>query len=351
MVDPITIASRHAVFLERLKSSQVKEFEPFLKELRDDIKKRLLEADISELNRARAEKLLAQIESSLTAILTGFTTALSKDLLDIGVYEAGFEARSLEKLIGKKLAIETVTPNPKQVKAALDQIPLSVNGELLEDTIQNFSGYEVNRLVGAIRKGYFEGQTTPQIIRTLTGTEANKYTDSVLAISQRNAETLVRTSIAHASNVARAQTWQENDDVVDGYEWVSTLDSKTSQQCRSLDGKIFKIGKGPLPPIHPRCRSTTAPKLNEEFAYLSEGATRSSKDGYVDANLSYYDWLKTQSKEFQDVALGDKMAKVFRDGGLTAAQFSKMNLDRNFKPLSFDDMQKLEPLAFEKAGF
>ena len=322
--------------------------------MRDELRKRLIEADISQVSRGRIEKLLAQIEQALSAILTGYTTLIAKNLLDIGVYESEFEARALQKLIGNKLAIETVTPTPKQVKAALDTIPLSLRGldggQLVTDIVDRFSGIETVRLVGAIRQGYFEGQTTQQIVKTLTGTEANKYTDSVLAISQRNAETLVRTSIAHASNVARAETWAENDDIVEGYEWVSTLDSRTSTQCRSLDGKVFKLGKGPLPPIHARCRSTTAPKLSEEFDYLDKGATRASKDGYVDADLSYYDWLKTQSKEFQDIALGEKMAKVFRDGGLTAARFGELNLDRNFKPLSLDEMRKLEPLAFEKAG-
>ena len=354
MSDPITIASRHAVFLERLKTGEFKKFEPFFEQLRDTIAKKLTSADIATLSRGKLEKLLATLNQALLGITTGYTTELAKNLVKIGIYEAGFEARALESMLGTKLGIDVVTPTNKQIRAALEIIPLSIRGsdagKLLYDMVKEYSFYEADRLTNAIRQGYFEGQTTAEIVRKLTGSPKNGFKDSVIAVSRRDAETITRTSIAHASSVARSETWAENQDILDGYEWVSTLDSKTSQQCRSLDGKVFSIGKGPLPPIHARCRSTTAPKLKDEFSFLSEGATRASKDGYVDANLSYYDWLKKQPKDFQDKALGSTRAKLFQSGGLSAKRFSELNLDRNFMPLSLEEMRKLEPLAFQKAG-
>jgi hypothetical protein len=87
---------------------------------------------------------------------------------------------------------------------------------------------------------------------------------------------------------------------------------------------------------------------------FSQGATQSSKgsDGpkQVSADLTYYEWLKSQSKAFQDEALGPTRAKLFRDGGLSAERFAQLQLDRQFKPITLAKLKELEPLAFERAG-
>jgi hypothetical protein len=91
-------------------------------------------------------------------------------------------------------------------------------------------------------------------------------------------------------------------------------------------------------------------ELDSRFDFLDEGATRSSATGYVDGDLSYYDWLKTQPTAFQDSAIGPTRGKLLRSGGLTAEEFARLNLGRNFEPLTLEAMRKLEPAAFERAG-
>jgi hypothetical protein len=87
---------------------------------------------------------------------------------------------------------------------------------------------------------------------------------------------------------------------------------------------------------------------------LDEGATRASKgaDGgeQVPASLNYYEWLKTQPSEFQDVALGPTRGELFRKGGLSAERFAELNLGKNFEPLTLEQMKELEPVAFARAG-
>jgi len=144
---------------------------------------------------------------------------------------------------------------------------------------------------------------------------------------------------------------------------VYTLSTKTGlymangiivKNCQSLDGQQFPLDKGPRPPVHIGCRSTTTPVFDERFKFLQEGATRSARgdDGVekVNAKQTYYSWLKTQSADFQDSAIGPKWAKVLRDGGLSANRFSELRLDKKFKPLTLQQAKILEPLAFNKAG-
>jgi len=135
-------------------------------------------------------------------------------------------------------------------------------------------------------------------------------------------------------------------------EWVSTLDTKTTSQCRSLDKQRFKLTEGPRPPIHINCRSTVV-AITRFSALFAKDATRASigDDGpqQIRADLSYYDWLRQQPAAFQDRAIGPVRAKLFREGGLSVERFAELQLDRNFSPLTLVQMRALEPLAFERA--
>ena len=347
----IEAATRNAVMLERLKAGEVAKIEPFLKRIDRDLRNRLSRDTLTDYSRRRLETLLAGIDSMLATIQGEYTDQLMLDLGDVASYEAAFEARSLDQVL---VNVSAAIPTVASLRAAIEARPLSVTGadggKLLSGFIADWSRAERNRVTGAIRLGYAQGETNQQIIQRIRGTRALKYSDGILAIIQRNAEAVVRTGIQHVANVARFETWTANSDVVSGYRWVSTLDSRTSSTCRSLDGRLFKMGEGPLPPAHIRCRSTTAAELDGRFAFLNEGATRASQDGYVPADETYYSWLKRQPAEFQNVALGPERAKLFRDGGLTAERFAELQLDRTFKPLTLEQMKALEPAAFASAG-
>ena len=209
---------------------------------------------------------------------------------------------------------------------------------------------EKNRVSTVIRQGAAEGLTNHQMIQRIVGTKANKYKDGILQITRKNAEDIVRTSIQHVSSQARQAVWDENEDLIEGIEIVSTLDSRTTPLCRSLDGKIFPVDQGPRPPFHIRCRTTTAPVISEKWAGKGKDiSTRASEDGQVSSSLTYYEWLKTQSTEYQDEVLGKTRGKLLRDGGITAQQFADMQLDRNFRPLTLERMRELHPEVFRKA--
>lgn len=126
--------------------------------------------------------------------------------------------------------------------------------------------------------------------------------------------------------------------------------SSLVKNCKSLDQRQFELGKGPTPPIHINCRSSTVAVVNEKFDFLKNGRTRSAEFGPVDGDKSYFDWLKRQPKSVQIEALGPTRAKLFRDGGLSSDEFSALQLDKNFQPLTLDEMKALDPDAFKTAG-
>jgi hypothetical protein len=129
-----------------------------------------------------------------------------------------------------------------------------------------------------------------------------------------------------------------------GYQWVSTLDSRTSDICRSRDGmKFYWDDKTkPKPPAHFRCRSTTKPLLSPEFDFLQEGATRASSGDSggkpVPANQTYYEFLKNQPSAYQDEVLGKTKGLIFRNAGLSPEEFRKITVNDLGQPLTLKEM-------------
>lgn len=346
----IDIATRHQVYLERLKSGQVKSMGTALRRLEKAITEvvgGLEVTNLGDLTRGSLNTTLVRLRDAQVKVMMDMLDDLMPELEKLAGYEAGFEARSIEQAVATVSL--TVPVAAKAYQAALKQ-PLSATGEMLEPFLKDWTAKEVAAVNNLVRKGYADGWTNQQLVQAVRGTKKMGYADGIVARIGRNADAVVRTAMQHVASTARMETWAQNADIIEGYRWLSTLDNKTTQTCRSLDGQVFELGKGPRPPIHIRCRSTTVAEVDPKFDFLDAGATRSSSGGYVDGDLTYYEWLKTQPSTFQDSAVGPTRGKLLRDGGLSADEFARLNLGRNFEPLTLEAMRKLEPTAFERAG-
>lgn len=351
----IAIDVRNQILLERLKAGEYKKFAPFLRRIERDVRMRITDGGETIATKKLLNVMMSDVNKIQKDIYDEYIKQLSGDLLDIGIQQAGFEARSYEKVV---IDFDSKVPTAEQVSAAIRLNPVLIQGyagdQLLSSFITDWSKKETARVTGAIQNGFYTGQTNAEIVRAIRGTKANKFNDGILNTTDRAAKTLVRTTVQHAATQARHATMGQNEDLVKGYRWVSTLDSKTSSQCQSLDGREFKLGEGPLPPIHPNCRSATTPVLSEKYDFLKTGAKRAARgaDGgqQVGAKKTYFSFLKDQPKSFQDSAIGPERGKLLRNGGLSAERFSALSLDKNFNPLTLEEMRRLEPAAFEKAG-
>lgn len=339
--------------IERLKAGEVKKFEKYLRQIDTLVRDQLTRKELTTYSRQRLEEFLARVDGKLLDIYKAYADLVQADVVEIALYESTFEASSLNHAF----SIDAVVPSNAVIRAAVFSYPLQVTGldggKLLKPFLSGWTRAETMRITNTIRLGFGQGQTNAQIIQAVRGTAAQNFTDGVLAISNRNAASVVQTAIQHVATTARMETLKANPDVVQGYRWVSTLDRKTSQQCKGLDGRAFKVGKGPLPPAHINCRSTTT-AVTRLDDFFSDGATRASigdhGGGQVDASLTYYTWLATQPASFQDAALGPVRGKLFRNGGLSPEKFAKLQLNKSFKPLTLAQLKEIEPEMFKRAG-
>lgn len=348
------IASRHQVYLESLKTQELKKVGDFLKLINNSVTQKLANRNLTSYNRRRLERLIVSVRKDIDKISKGFLSAL--ELKEIAKYEAEFEVNTLRTVTTAAITM----PSAAALNAAVFTSPLSIPGirdgeSVLRSYLKGISVKARGDIANAIRQGYYEGESTNQILQRVRGTRAAGYRDGIISRIDNDANTIVRTSIQHISQQARQQVWRDNPDVVKKVRIIATLDSKTSDVCRSLDGQIFEVGKGPRPPFHPRCRTTTGAVPNPKVASLQDGATRRARtpEGkvvYVKRDTTYYGWLKNQPASFQDSVIGPTRGKLLRNGGLTTERFNQLQLGKNFKPLTLDQMRKLEPLAFEQAN-
>jgi SPP1 gp7 family putative phage head morphogenesis protein len=216
---------------------------------------------------------------------------------------------------------------------------------------------QIKKVSDLIRIGFMTGRTNVQITKDIAG--KNGYLDKQ---NRAKIKTMVRTATNHVSNIARQKTYEENDDIVIGYEILATLDGRTSDICRGYDGLVVKHKDKvkPMPPFHPNCRTTTSPVLDARFTADDEAGTRASAGvtggKQVDANKSYYQWLKDQGatgkhgRAFVTDVLGKERADLFLNGGLTIDKFKQLTMDELFRPLPLKDLRKKESLqmAFDR---
>jgi SPP1 gp7 family putative phage head morphogenesis protein len=356
------IAVRHQVFIERLKAGQVKTLLPFLKEIDQGLRIRLSKGEITNYSKKRLTGLLAGVDTMIEEITGRYIKELTKDLRALAVSEGKFEAASLDKILDQVVpstlrdnkAFEAKAPSSQKILAAATAAPLSVRGihggKLLDTFIKDWGETQRKTFTGMIRRGSAEGQTNAEIVRALRGTSSLGFQDGAIATMNRQASAMTRTAVQHISSAARMATFEANSDLVQSYKWVSTLDNVTSDICQGLSGEIFPVGEGPLPPAHINCRSQIVAVLDPKFDFLREDRTQSGQFGPVDQKETYFSWIKKQPAKFQDKTLGPVKAKLLRDGGLSTKEFQRLTRSSNYEPLTLREMQKLDPVAFEKAG-
>lgn len=332
--------TRHSIFLQRFAGGRTKELNEYLVQMRKDITKILERDDIPTLSRARLRNLLADVNQTAKAGFLALSEDFKKQLTEFAQYEAEFGTA----MLGRGTSAEFTTPSLKAIQSALATRfikPALGTRFSLESLVATYISAKRKEIIKVIRSGVSQGSTTEEIVSDVS--KRMRHTQ------KRHLRTLVSTAVNSVSTMTRELTFKENSDIVESVEWVSTLDSRTSATCRSLDGKKFPINSGPRPPQHWACRSTVIPVVKKEYNLaIPKKRPGIGDDGpeLISGQSTYNSWLKKQSKEFQIEVLGPTKAKLFRDGGLSMDKF----VDKNYQELTLAQLKRKQPLAFEKAG-
>lgn len=331
----------HQIWLQRLGTQTASLSIPFVNKMRAEVRDAVLKFGDDARTVKKLNKMLASLDGVLSDVTGDWKNTIEKSLREIADYENKWFIHTLQDNTKAKTFITAPTAEDLWARIKFAPLALSNAPVVLNDLLSGWGDNERNRLLRGVQTGFVQGQTTRQIVSGVAGA------GGLADISERNVMTVVRTAVSHISNTARDEVYSSNNDIVQKYQWVSTLDSRTSTVCKSRDGQKYVIGKGPMPPAHPNCRSTTIPIIEDDFLdFLDEGAVRAARGAnggtQVDASTSYYDFLKQQPAWFQDEALGPVRGKIFRNSGISPEEFRVISVDGFGRPLTLQQMADLD---------
>jgi SPP1 gp7 family putative phage head morphogenesis protein len=333
----IDAASRHSVLLQRYSAG-------LEAGAADSVSAALngVVSDLATLEGRNKRSLRLQIVSNYRSQLTSLEAELYDELIELAGSEDDFSVEMFEEAINA--TIDAVDDNV--LVNAVDNANIDVvEGQriTIPQMLSQFTAAKSRQINTILQDGFTEGLTQDQLISRVREAQP---------LQRRQAASLVRTGTNAVSSIARYESMLANSDVLKGYEWVSTLDSRTSNVCIARDGVVYSFKKSnPKPPAHFSCRSTIVPKVDPRYDLLSDvTGDRPSigADGVeqVNAQSTYGGWLRKQPAIFQNEVLGPARAKLFRQGGLSVSKF--VNFDG--KTYTLDELRALNPLAFEKAN-
>lgn len=235
---------------------------------------------------SKLEALKIQTQQSLEVMFSkqmGTVTVAMGDIFESGYYHTAYE---LQK--GFNIGWDIAGLDQSQIEKVLSK-PWAVDGKNFSERIWTNKEKLISELHGELTQNIMLGADPQKAIDSL----AKK-----MNTSKQNAGRLIMTEEAYFSSAAQRDCFNELD--VEQYEIVATLDSHTSDICRSLDGKHFPMkdfqAGVTAPPFHVYCRSTTVPYFDEDFGDIGERAARDEETGktyYIPDDMNYEDWKQT----------------------------------------------------------
>ncbi|MCM1545256.1 MAG: minor capsid protein [Ruminococcus sp.] len=246
---------------------------------------------IKELENASAkyhiskfEALKIKIRQSLEALFAKQHETVTKTMSN--VFKSGYYHTAYELQKGFNIGWDIASLNQNQIKKVLSK-PWAVDGKNFSERIWGNKEKLINEVHSELSRNIITGADPQKVIDVI----AKK-----MNTSKSNAGRLVMTEEAYFSSAAQKDCFNDLD--VEQYEIVATLDSHTSNICRSLDGKVLPMkdyqAGVTAPPFHVRCRSVAAPHFDDDFGVIGERAAKNAdgKKYYVPDDMTYEQWYE-----------------------------------------------------------
>lgn len=219
------------------------------------------------------------------------TTSYEKTLAD-SYYRTIYD---ISKGLGATPAFSTL--NTKTIEKILET---KFEGKNYSERIWANSDKLADSLKDILAKAIATGQEPEKTIRELM---------ERFNVSHSNANRLVRTETNYFENRAELESYKEMG--FEKFKFLATLDERTSEICRSMDGKEFYVKNAiqgdNVPPLHPYCRSTITPVVADfEPKERSARDMRTGETRLVE-NMNYAAWK-------EKYGVSEEISRVNRSG-------------------------------------
>lgn len=209
-----------------------------------------IKIEIDRLNaRAKITRLQA-LQDAINVELCKVTHEYQMTLEDtlIGLFTEQY------KEVSELLGIMAPVINREAIKTIIEY-PYA--GKMFSDRIWDNKDALVKHIKQNLTAGIIRGDSIQKMSRQLK---------KDLNVLYYQAERLVRTETNYAMNQGHLKGYADSG-VVEKYEFLAAIDSRTSKLCKNQNGKVYKLSDATVgvnyPPLHPNCRSTVIPVLED----------------------------------------------------------------------------------------
>ena len=320
----------HQVYLERYKNGQANDVLKLLEKANAEAMKLIKKSKTVD-----TKKHYEEVSTKLKEISKDLKSKMNKSLDTTELIEEEIDylnktyTKMYNKVGGTKYTF--TSPSEKSIRSATMFKPFA-DGANYDTFLNGIQDGFYNTWDNAVRTGYIIGEPTTSIVERVMGTVAKSKVAKLGSINplRNSIERNTRTWLQSMANQTRNSFYEENEEVISGYKWLSTLDRHSCLVCGHLDGQVHKnLTDFTPPPIHFNCRCILLPVIKGYDELDIEGRANSKK------NISYKEWFDEQSDEVKRDILGTSRFNMYSEGKLSLKGFVGDN-----KVLTLDELKK-----------
>jgi SPP1 gp7 family putative phage head morphogenesis protein len=298
---------------------------------------------------ARREAFMARTRERVRRWLPPTTEGLRDALTGLGRQQAVAVHDDLIATLGTFDLEGRVRETPvtrARMRAILSTEPFE--GRVLKDHGTRLGANIVDRVGVQVRLGMAREEPIDDIVRRIRGRRvagSRAFAGGVMQTTTRDAEAIVRTAVTYTAARGMLETFRENATILEGVQYLATLDDRVTLLCFSLDGTVWELDDPgiviPGEATHWNCRSTlvgrpdwaklglTPPpepdRIARDLSTVSDDElertvrARRRSGGFGDVeriptNVTATEWLRRQRPSVQNKMLGKGRAEMFRRG-------------------------------------
>lgn len=288
---------------------------------------------------AQLQAIVVKRYQDATKRIEGYITALQQEIASLGQPVDPGKVFALERWteLRRQLMVEVATmlssTGHDLTQAQADAVRLAVSdaetqitqaASLVKSARVNFAKLPTGAmedLIGSMQPGspLFDlfaavSKNAPEIAEQAltdglaTGQGAAAVADAIsksLSMTSTRAMTIARTELLRSYRSSTLRTYQQNSDVLDGWQWSADL-AGACAACLSLHGQIFPVSEGFFP-SHPNCRCAAIPVVKGLDPLIQPGSGE--------------DYFAGLSPDEQDNVLGPGGGAAYRAGDVSLGDF------------------------------
>lgn len=301
----------HSLGIEKLKAGLAKKYAKQL----ENVDKAVLGLFIAAIgaNRSEQDKLFRQIKE----LKAESYALLEKEMIAEMVKLAERQNAWLIGLFGSMLIPAMVNDTVINISQIEN---MEIRGRKIKPTLSDLRDSEINRLYVLARTAVTDGLTLKE----------SKETFKALLLKRTNKiRAIAHTAVAGATVAGDRAMMRGNSHLIKGVRLSVVFDNRTTPICinHSIEAKVYPVDDYPQPPFHWNCRTRALPVV-KSYAELGlkmkrkvPVSTRVSMTGDTTIDTNYAQWLKRQTNQIQNEALGRTRAEIFRRGELPLTKF------------------------------